>query len=87
MRCAALNRSDEFESKLEMNTITRLFFVFLVNLTTAVVYAQPESESPYSSQVYDPVDQPQWYETPILWVGLVLFGVVLLYVLRKRQRA
>ncbi len=57
----------------------------LLWLTPALT--QPESESPYSDQAYDPVDHPEWYETPFFWIGLVVFGAALIYVLVKGRRA
>ena len=45
--------------------------------------AQPESESPYSDQAFDPIDNPAWYESIYLWVGLVI-GLFILFLLLRR---
>lgn len=46
--------------------------------------AQPESESPYSDQAFDPIDNPAWYESIYLWVGLVI-GLFVLFLLLRRS--
>ena len=56
-------------------------------LTPVLALAQPESESYYSDQSFDPVDHPEWYETPFFWIGLVVFGAVVIYLLVKGRRA
>lgn len=55
-------------------------------LVPALVNAQTHSESVYSDQAYDPVDQPEWYETPYFWVGLVVVLIIVLLLLRQRSR-
>lgn len=55
-------------------------------LVPAVLNAQTHSESVYSDQAYDPIDQPEWYETPYFWIGLVVALVILLLLLRQRSR-
>jgi len=44
---------------------------------------QPESESPYSDQAFDPIDNPAWYESVYLWVGIVLILFILFLFLRR----
>lgn len=44
---------------------------------------QPESESPYSDQAFDPIDNPAWYESIYLWVGLVVVLFILFLLLRR----
>jgi LPXTG-motif cell wall-anchored protein len=50
--------------------------------------ASAASDSPYSDQKYVPPDDPAWYETPTLWIGLALLVIVLvvLYMRRKKER-
>jgi LPXTG-motif cell wall-anchored protein len=50
--------------------------------------APASSDSPYSDQRYIAPDEPAWYETPMLWIGLVLLVIVLavLYVRRRKER-
>lgn len=58
-----------------------LFFV-------ADVMAQaPEyGASPYSDQKYDGVSQAAWYESPLLWAGLILLILVLGLAIARRRR-
>ena len=44
---------------------------------------QPESESPYSDQAFDPIDNPAWYESIYLWAGLVIVLFMLFLFLRR----
>jgi len=50
--------------------------------------APASSDSPYSDQKYITPDDPAWYETPILWIGLALLviALVVLYIRRKKER-
>ncbi len=50
------------------------------------IIAQSSSESPYSDQAYDPVQNPAWYETPFLWIGLVMILLLTFLWLRKRAK-
>ena len=59
----------------------------LLSLLPLLAYAQPESESPYSDQAYDPIDTPAWYETPFLYIGIVIFLAAALYLFVKGRRA
>lgn len=67
-----------------MNKFPAFLASFLLPL---LAFAQPESQSPYSDQAFDPVDHPEWYETPFFWVGVVVFGAAILYMLIKGRRA
>lgn len=58
----------------------------LLSLYTVILSAQPEEESIYSDQAYDPVDNPVWYESPYLWIGLVAILAIILLFLRSRSR-
>lgn len=50
--------------------------------------AQPESESPYSSSESGEIDNPTaWFNSPILLIGLAVFGLVFIYVLVKGRKA
>lgn len=63
--------------------------VCLLWLSALPLAGQPESESPYSDQAYDPVDNPVWWETPFLWIGIVAFTLVLafaIYRIGRRRR-
>lgn len=68
--------------------LRRKIFLILVSIITPLIagWPQPESESPYSNQAFDPVDNPEWYETPFLWVGVILFLGLLLYIRYKRGK-
>jgi len=66
--------------------------VFALHSAVATLVAQApspaSSDSPYSDQKFAPYDQPEWYETPALWIGLVLLilALVLLRIKKKRER-
>lgn len=70
-----------------MHRLTNLLFTGLLSLLPLLTFAQPESESPYSDQVYDPVDNPAWYETPFLYIGIVVFVAAAIYLFVKGRRA
>lgn len=70
------------------NSYLTSFSLGLLSLLLPVLaYAQPESESPYSDQAYDPIDNPAWYETPFLYIGIVLMLAVFIYLFVKGRRA
>lgn len=58
----------------------------LMILHAHLLSAQPESESVYSDQAYDPIANPAWYESPYLWIGLVAILAIILLFLRQRSR-
>lgn len=53
---------------------------------SSLLLAQPEAESPYSDQTFDPPVNAPWYEQPLLWAALVLFLLMAYYFLRRRRR-
>ncbi|NBC06449.1 MAG: LPXTG cell wall anchor domain-containing protein [Bacteroidetes bacterium] len=63
------------------------FLLFAVGELTAQG-APAASDSPYSDQRYITPDDPAWYETPVLWIGLALLviALVVLYMRRKKER-
>jgi hypothetical protein len=63
-----------------------LAILFLGSFRLAPLRAQPESESPYSDQAFDPPEDPAWYDTPFFYVGLILFLAVLLLLLYRQDR-
>ncbi len=63
-----------------------LFFLF-IGIPSFAAQAQPESESPYSSQAFDPVANPEWHESPFLWLGLVAVLLILFLLLRRKRRS
>lgn len=68
-------------------TINRyLLLTYSLLLTTAGLLAQPESESPYSSSEAPDTEQTA-FDGPILWIGLILVGGALLYVLVRGRHA
>ena len=70
-----------------MKKLTRFLCSLLLTAGTFYLsWAQPESESPYSDQAYDPPTGPAWYETPYLWVGLLIFLVAGFYLLFRQVR-
>lgn len=63
--------------------------VFLLAIGAVFAQSAPaSSDSPYSDQKYISPDEPAWYETPILWIGLALLIIVsvVLYVRNKKKR-
>lgn len=64
----------------------RLSLAVLMSFYTVFLSAQPEEESIYSDQAYDPVDNPTWYESPYLWIGLIAVLAILLLFLRSKSR-
>lgn len=64
------------------------FLLFLLFLGAMTIYGQADQASPYN--VNGPVDKVPvaWYETPILWIGLLVFALVgVLWYLRKGKTA
>ena len=70
-----------------MQRLTSILATVCFALLPLLVVAQPESESPYSDQTYDPIDNPAWYETPFLYVGIVVFVAAAIYLFVKGRRA
>lgn len=68
-------------TKRLLTTITAVFSTLVFAL------AQPESQSPYSDQAFDPPANPNWYETPYLWIGLLVFLAAGIYVMIRGRRA
>jgi len=65
----------------------RLLAICLLGLfRLAYIQAQPESESPYSDQAFDPPESPAWYDTPFFYVGLIVFLGILLLILYRQGR-
>ncbi len=65
-----------------------LFVICLFFLQSYRLLAQSHSNSPYSDQAYDPVDNPEWYETPFLWIGIIIIlGLVFFWLNRKGKRS
>lgn len=60
--------------------------IFILFLSITQLAAQASSGSPYSDQAYDPIKNPSWYETPFLWVGLVIVLLFLFFWIRKRKK-
>ncbi len=70
---------------IKIKSILLLLIIYFLNAVQAT--AQSHSNSPYSDQAYDPVDNPQWYETPFLWIGLIIILGLIFYLLyRKAER-
>lgn len=65
-----------------LSTTVLFFAISLIH-----AWAQPESQSPYSDQAFDPPVNPNWYETPYLWIGLLLFLGAGIYVMVRGRRA
>ena len=63
-----------------------LLTVYTFFFTAVALYAQHESESPYSSSEAPDTDQTA-FGGPILWVGLLLIGAAAIYVMVKGRRA
>lgn len=63
-------------------------FLLLAIGDLAAQGASAASDSPYSDQRYATPDDPAWYETPVLWIGLALLviALVVLYTRRKKER-
>jgi len=70
-----------------MQYVYRLFATSLFGAFWLVrLQAQPESESPYSDQAFDPPEGPAWYDTPIFYAGLIVFLAILLLLLYRQGR-
>jgi len=68
------------------------FFAFLgficLQSVRLIAQAPASSDSPYSDQKFTPADEPAWYETPAIWIGIALLLIVLivLYIRRNREQ-
>lgn len=60
-------------------------FLLFISGSALLAQAPASSDSPYSDQKFTPPDDPSWYETPSLWIALMLV-VVVLTVLRMRKQ-
>lgn len=70
------------------NTFNKILNTIIFLLTIAghaIAQAPASSESPYSDQKFPTPDDPVWYETPTIWIALVLLLIVLI-VLRIRRK-
>lgn len=64
-----------------------VFAVVLLAASGLLAQHSNAGESIYSDQEFDPIGKEAWYETPFLWVGLVMVvGVIVLFVLRSRRQ-
>lgn len=61
-------------------------YIFSIIFSVYQLAGQASSESPYSDQAYDPVQNPAWYETPFLWIGLVIILLLVFFWLRKQRK-
>ncbi len=76
--------SDLYTKNISMKLYAALF-VFLTAAVAAI--GQPESESPYSDQTFDPPTPAPWYESPLVWLALLfLVGLIVFMVQRRRRR-
>jgi len=70
---------------LSPKTITLLLTLIL---PTASLLAQAEKESPYKVNGPATKADPSFWDTPFLWIGLLVFALaILLIVLRRGQNA
>jgi|AntRauTorckE5430_2_1112549.scaffolds.fasta_scaffold07711_2 cell division protein FtsW (lipid II flippase) len=68
------------------NRLQYAVFLLLISGTTLIAQAPASSNSPYSDQKFTPPDNPAWYETPTLWIALILVVIVLIVMrMRKKQ--
>lgn len=68
-----------------LNKLLYTFFSALVFANSLTAQAPASSDSPYSDQRFATPDNPAWYETPSIWIALVLLLIVLI-VLRMRKK-
>ncbi|MEQ8705243.1 MAG: hypothetical protein RIC19_15055 [Phaeodactylibacter sp.] len=61
-----------------------VFFLLSSSASSLIAQTPAYSDSPYSDQKFTPPNDPAWYETPSLWIALVLMLIVLI-VLRMRK--
>ncbi len=63
-----------------------LLTAYTLLLTAVGLFAQPEKPSPYSSSEA-PDTEMDPYGGAILWVGLLLIGVAIIYIVVKGRKA
>ena len=63
-----------------------LLMTYALLLSGVGLLAQPESESPYSSSEAPDTEQTA-FDGPILWIGLLLIGGAVIYIIAKGRRA
>ncbi len=68
-------------------TLRSFFWLLVLSLLPLYLLAQSSSESPYSDQAFADDNNPSWYQTPFLWIGLLLFGGVIIYLLFGRKKS
>ena len=66
--------------------IQSLFWTLIIALLPLYLTAQSSSESIYSDQKFGDNQNPSWYRTPFLWIGLLLLvGFTIYYFVGKRK--
>lgn len=70
----------------KINYLLATAYLYLVSWATAIGQIPEYGESPYSDQKYDPPTNPAWYESPYLWVGVVLALVLVGIILFRRSK-
>lgn len=70
-----------------MQALTKKSITFLLFfLPLLSVLAQAEKPSPYKVNGPATKAEPSFWETPFLWIGLVIFGLALLLIFLRRNK-